>query len=85
MPRKRTVKTFSHRPLEHVLDFETVDYDNLSMRTEMFAHADPAVITLTLHVDGGTLTFTRSRDALKTMLGHVLENIDIVHQPEPHL
>ena len=35
---KRLVKTFEHRPLDHIIESETVDFDNRSFAFTVFGH-----------------------------------------------
>jgi hypothetical protein len=69
---KRTVKTFEERPLDHIIESETVDYDNRSFAFSVFGHEDPAIVTViigkeqrTLSRDAHTEGFTRLLDAIK--------------------
>ncbi len=68
---KRHVKTFQDRPVTHVIESETVDYDNRSFSFSVFGHEDPNVVTLIL---GGN-EFTRSRACLTESMERVLQAI----------
>lgn len=67
----RAVKTFEHRPLDHIIESETVDYDNRSFGFTVFGHEDPQVVTLIL----GDTTFTRSRASLTEGMERILKAI----------
>jgi hypothetical protein len=69
---KRAVKTFEESPLDHIIESETVDYDNRSFAFSVFGHEDPAIVTViigkeqrTLSRDALTEGFTRVLDAIK--------------------
>ena len=74
MPPKRLVNVFTDTPLDHVLEVEVVDLDNLSLAYTLFGHEDERV--LTLMIDGQT--YTRSREALRTMFTRLLDDLDKV-------
>lgn len=67
----RRVQTFEARPVEHILESETVDYDNRSFAFTLFAHDDPNLITLHL----GDYASTLSRDAMSEGLRQILNGI----------
>ena len=71
---KRKVKTFEDRPLAHIIESETVDYDNRSFAFSVFGHEDPELVTLIL----GDNQFTRSRACLAEGFERVLEAIKTV-------
>lgn len=69
---KRVVQTFEERPLDHIIESETVDYDNRSFAFSVFGHEDPAIVTViigkeqrTLSRDAHTEGLTRLLDAIK--------------------
>ncbi|WBU54167.1 hypothetical protein [Paracoccus sp. SCSIO 75233] len=68
---KRTIKTFEHRPLAHIIESETVDLDNRSLAFTVFGHEDPDVVTLEFM---GT-TLTRSRACLTEGMERILKAI----------
>lgn len=68
---KRVVKTFEHRPLEHIIESETVDLDNRSLAFTVFGHEDPEIVSLVL----GDNTFTRSRACLIEGMERILDAI----------
>lgn len=82
MPRR--INTFRDQPLEHVLEVEIVDYDSQSIRYLVQGHDDPALVSLTIYRGEQSITWTRSRDAIKAMLEAVLADVDRV-QPIPKL
>lgn len=69
---KRVVQTFQHSPVAHILESETIDYDNLSFSFTTFGHRDPRIIT----VEIGSEIRTLSRDAMKEGFKRLLEAID---------
>lgn len=75
---KRVVKTFQHRPLDHIIESETVDYDSRSLAFTVFGHEDPQVVTLVL----GDNEFTRSRACLIEGMERILQAIkEVPHAP----
>lgn len=68
---KRLVKTFEHRPLEHIIESETVDLDNRSFSFTVFGQEDANVVTLIL----GNNEFTRSRACLIEGMERILKAI----------
>lgn len=68
---KRMVKTFEHRPLDHIIESETVDFDNRSFAFTVFGHEDPNVVTLEID----KATFTRSRACLIEGIERILKAI----------
>lgn len=76
MPRR--INTFRDQPLEHVLEVEVVDYDSRSIRYLLQGHDDPALVTLTIYRGADSITWTRSRDAIKAMLEGILADTDKV-------
>ena len=71
MGPKRVVKTFEHRPLDHIIESETVDYDNRSFGFTVFGNEDPQIVTLIL----GDTTLTRSRACLTEGMERILKAI----------
>ena len=71
---RRAVHTFEDRPFPHILESETVDWDNRSFSFTLFAHDDPDLITLIL----GKEQRTASRAAMKEGLQRILDGIDTV-------
>ncbi len=67
----RVVKTFEHRPLDHIIESETVDFDNRSLGFTVFGNEDPQIVTLIL----GDNTFTRSRACLTEGMERILQAI----------
>ena len=67
----RAVKTFEHRPLDHIIESETVDFDNRSFGFTVFGNEDPQIVTLIL----GENTFTRSRACLIEGMERILQAI----------
>lgn len=70
----RNVKTFEHRPVEHILECETVDFDSRSFSFVVFGEADPALVTVVI----GTEQRTLSRVAMKEGFQRILDAIDKV-------
>lgn len=68
---RRAVKTFEHRPLDHIIESETVDFDNRSFGFSVFGCEDPEIVTLIL----GDNTFTRSRACLIEGMERILKAI----------
>ena len=68
---KRLVKTFEHRPLDHIIESETVDLDNRSFAFTVFGHEDPNVVTLEI----GKVSYTRSRACLIEGMERILKAI----------
>lgn len=71
MGMKRAVKTFEHRPLDHIIESETVDYDNRAFGFTVFGNEDPQIATLIL----GDNTITRSRACLIEGMERILKAI----------
>ena len=67
----RAVKTFEHRPLDHIIESETIDFDNRSLAFTVFGNEDPQIVTLML----GDSTFTRSRACLIEGMERILKAI----------
>ena len=68
---KRQVQTFTETPLPHVIESETIDYDNRSFHFEVFGHENPHVVTVTWN----GVTITRSRDAMREGFERLLDAI----------
>lgn len=68
---KRIVQTFQHSPLAHIIESETVDFDNRSLAFTAFGHEDPEIVTLVL----GDNSFTRSRACLIEGMERILDAI----------
>lgn len=68
------VRTFEHRPLDHILESETVDYDNRSFAFTAFGHQDPKIVT----IDLGKWSATLSRDAMREGFTRILDAIEKV-------
>jgi hypothetical protein len=73
---KRLVKTFEERPLDHIIESETVDYDNRSFNFTVFGHRDPRIVTVILGQEERTL----SRDAMREGFTRILDAIERVPQ-----
>jgi len=67
----RVVKTFENRPLDHIIESETVDYDSRSFGFTVFGHEDPRIVTLVL----GDYEITRSRACLTEGIERILKAI----------
>lgn len=74
----RSVKTFQHSPVLHVIESETVDYDNRTFAFTVFGEPDPNLVTVKL--DGYVRTL--SRDAHIEGLTRLLEAIKSCPSPE---
>ena len=76
---KRLVKTFEHSPVEHVIESETVDYDNRTFAFTVFGHEDPNVVTVMI----GTYMATLSRDAMREGFARLQDALEKVpHVPK---
>lgn len=71
MVEKRAIKTFQYRPLDHIIESETVDFDNRSLAFTVLGSEDPQIVTLLL----GDSTFTRSRACLIEGMERILKAI----------
>ena len=72
MVLKRHVVTYQHSPIEHVIESETVDYNNLTFSFITFGHQDPSIITVKMGKEERTLT----REAMRQGFERLLEAID---------
>lgn len=74
----RSVNTFQHSPMLHIIESETVDYDSRTMSFTVFGERDPNLVTVKL--DGYVRTL--SRDAHIEGLTRLLEAIKSCPPPE---
>jgi hypothetical protein len=55
---KRSIQTYQHSPIAHVVESETVDFDNRNMSFTVFGEEDPHLVTVKL--DGYVRTLSRA-------------------------
>lgn len=76
MRPRRIVQTFEERPARHIIESETVDFDNRSFHFTVFGHEDPALVTVILGKESRTLT----REAMREGFTRILDAIERVPQ-----
>jgi len=54
----RAIQTFTHSPIDHVVEVEVVDYDNRNLSFTVFGEEDANVVTVRL--DGYVRTLSRA-------------------------
>lgn len=71
---KRSIQTFEHSPVAHIIESETIDYDNASFAFTVFGSEDPNIVTVMI----GPLTMTLSREAMREAFEKVQTAIETV-------
>lgn len=55
---KRSIQTYQHSPIAHIVESETVDFDNRNFSFTVFGEEDPNLVTVKL--DGYVRTLSRA-------------------------
>jgi hypothetical protein len=65
---KRAIQTFTHSPIDHVVEVEVVDYDNRNLSFTVFGEEDPNVVTVKLGGYVATLSRACHIEGLERLL-----------------